>query len=114
LLTLHTSSSTFGQQTLSASGGSLVLDANTDYWVIMNGQGTFDGAFEQNSQGDNSPSAGRSGTPPGAWTLHAGEPNFAIQVDGRALASTPEPGSIALLGGGVLALLAGRRYRRNQ
>lgn len=100
----------FGVQVASVSPTPITLAANTTYWVVLEPETTFDGAFEQNSTGDMSASAGRSNG--GAWALHSGAPNFALELDGRAITNTPEPASWEFFSFAAVALTVTKRKRR--
>lgn len=102
LRTLHVVATLTGQQTITGTDdGSLVLSANTMYWVIADGKTTFDGAWDFNAIGDVGFTAGRSNG--GAWNLRTDDTRYALRVEGRVV---PEPASMLLLG------LAGLLIRR--
>jgi len=95
---------TNGNQLISAGfPGTLLLAANTKYWVIADAEGTFDGGWNFNTTGDTGPTAGQ--TEGGPWSLHSPEQRFAFRVQGRLV---PEPASLALIAGGLIGLLAHR------
>ena len=92
-----------GKQTITATfPGLQQLDANASYWIIMNGQTTFDGSWNFNNIGDLGPTAGRSDGFP--WNLRPKDDRMALRVEGNAV---PEPASLGLLA--CVALLAPRR-----
>jgi hypothetical protein len=101
-----------GEQIAHASGGAaLQLYANTQYWVIADSKGTFDGGWEFNPIGDMGPAAGRSDN--GPWSLHVNDKTrMVLRVEGRAM-PIPEPAAVVLLAMGVVGLsaLRGRRSR---
>jgi hypothetical protein len=94
-----------GKQMITANfPGLQQLNANTSYWVIMNGQTTFDGAWYYNSTGDTGPTAGRSDGFP--WNLHADNTRMALRVEGNVV---PEPAMAGLVCTAIA--LVGRRRR---
>lgn len=97
-----------GKQILSASDdGSFTLNPNTTYWVVADGEGTFDGGWSYNSIGEKGPWAGQSEGLP--WNLHDPEDDrFAFRVEGRPI--VPEPTSACLLA--IALLAAAGRVRR--
>ena len=98
---------TNGNQVISAGfPGTLLLAANTKYWVIADAEGTFDGGWNFNTTGDTGPTAGQ--TEGGPWSLHSPEQRFAFRVQGRLV---PEPASLTLVAGGLIGTVAHRRRR---
>jgi hypothetical protein len=98
---------TTGKQIISAGfPGTLLLAANTKYWVIADAEGMFDGGWNFNTTGDTGPTAGQSEGNP--WSLHNPEQRFAFRVEGRLI---PEPASVTLVIGGLMGVVACRRRR---
>jgi hypothetical protein len=96
-----------GKQVISAAyDGSLPLTANTQYWVIADAEGTFDGGWNFNSIGDVGLTAGQ--TEGLAWNLRSDDTRYAFRVEGRPV---PEAATVALLAaiGLSLATIRGRR-----
>jgi PEP-CTERM motif len=111
---LHTTSlnvNNFLSQVVDAPvGGVVQLNPNTQYWIIADAKGTFDGAWEYNPINDFGPVAGRSNN--GPWSLHnANDPRLVFQVQGRLAA--PEPTTIGLLTIGLVGI-ASMSWRRKQ
>jgi hypothetical protein len=106
LRTLAKNVNATGKQVLAAADdGSLMLNANSIYWVIADGKDTFDGSWNFNSIGDVGDTAGR--TDNGPWNLRPDDDRYALRVEGRLV---PEPATLSLLGLGAMGLLAlGRR-----
>lgn len=102
-----------GKQVISAPyDGSLLLAANTTYWVVADAEGTFDGGWNFNTTGETGATAGQTEGFP--WNLHDADQRFAFRVQGELV---PEPGSLILCASGVVAGLssvAGRRSTRHQ
>jgi hypothetical protein len=99
----------YKQMTIGATFGSLTLDPNTKYWLVMDGQGAYDGAFEWNDQGITAAAgetAGRSGG--GAWSGHSSGDQFAFRVTSRTQV-VPEPTTLAALGLGAVTVLRRRK-----
>ena len=108
---LHTTSlnvQTYLDQVVDAPVAGLVqLNANSQYWIIADAKGTFDGAWEFNPINDFGPVAGRSNN--GPWSLqNANDPRLVFQVEGRLV---PEPACLTLIAGGLMGLFAHRRRR---
>jgi hypothetical protein len=99
-----------GKQIITAADdGSFQLDANTTYWVIADGEGSFDGGWYINSIGDTGPNAGQTEGNP--WNLHGvNDERYALRVQGRPV--VPEPAAIALLTTAVLLTSGSVRRRR--
>ncbi len=88
-------------------GASVTLAPNTQYWIIADAKGTFDGAWENNPINDHGPTAGRSNN--GPWSLHsANDPRMVFQVEGRTI---PEPATATILGIALAGSLSLRRKR---
>ena len=86
--------------------GSQMLDPNTQYWVIADGEGEFDGAWRFNSIGDIGDTAGRSDGFP--WNLRPMDDHYALRVEGRVV---PEPAAAGLLMLGISGVLLRLRRR---
>lgn len=86
--------------------GSLELTAGATYWVLMDGEGGFDGAWRFNDTGDVGLTAGQ--TEPNPWNVRIDDDRYALRVEGRL--GVPEPTAVvlALLG----AVAAGTARRR--
>lgn len=107
--TLSTIINSTGDQAVTVpDGGTVLLGANTTYWVIADGKTSFDGAWRFNSTGDQGPTAGRSNN--GAWNLHSidGE-RYAFRVEGRLV---PEPATVVLFGTALAGILCCVRHQR--
>jgi hypothetical protein len=110
--TLHTTSlnvnNWLAQVVDAPVGGALQLAANTQYWIVADAKGTFDGAWEFNPTNDFGPAAGRSNN--GPWSLHnPNDERMVFQVSGRLV---PEPSPFGLLATLVAASVVGCRGRR--
>jgi hypothetical protein len=108
---LHTTSlnpNTYFTQIADAPiGASVSLAPNTQYWIIADAKGTFDGGWEFNLTNDYGPVAGRSNN--GAWNLQsANDPRLVFQVEGRTI---PEPATAAIIGIALAASLCRRSHR---
>ena len=108
---LHTTSlnpnTYLGQIADAPIGATVSLAPNTQYWIIADAKGTFDGAWEYNPINDFGPVAGRSNN--GPWSLqNANDPRLVFQVEGRTI---PEPTTAAMIG---LALAASSCRRPNR
>jgi hypothetical protein len=76
------------------TAGEVHLNANTQYWIIADAKGTFDGAWEFNPTNDFGPTAGRSNN--GPWNLHnPNDERMVFQVSGRL--GVPEATTVGLL-----------------
>ena len=97
----------FDKNLISTTFAGLVLSPNTNYWVVLDSQGSFAGAYERNDQGILGINAGRSNL--GAWSLFSGpnEAGYALRVVSR-VETVPEPATMAALGLGALAMLRRR------
>ncbi len=99
-----------GEQTITASfDGSLELDANTDYWIIADAEGSFDGSWRFNSIGDMGLTAGQ--TEGNAWNVRNDDERYAMRIQGREI-PIPEPSSVALLVSALVVMSASRRVPR--
>ena len=106
--TLPLNVNTTGKQTVTApDDGTLTLNANTTYWIIADAKGSFDGSWNFNSIGDTGSTAGRSDN--GPWNLRPNDDRLVMRVEGTIV---PEPGSIGLVGIGILGSIAIARNRR--
>lgn len=98
-----------GKQIASGSyPGSLLLAANTTYWVIADAEGHFDGGWNFNSIGETGPTAGQ--TEGFEWNAHNPEQRFAFRVEGRP--AVPEPASLITLGIALAGMLSCTRRTR--
>jgi hypothetical protein len=105
------SASTFvnaGQDIVMLAFGGIPLNANTLYWVIADGQDTFDGGWGQNNIGDIGLTAGRTNGL--AWNIRIDDERYALRLEGRETSVIPEPSTVLMLAGG-LAVLCGIRVR---
>lgn len=99
--------STTGKQILTASyGGTLVLEANTTYWVVANARGNIEAGWDETNLGLKGTTAGRFNN--GAWSSRLNDDQLSLKVQGRP-APVPEPGTIAFLSVSGLAVLRRRR-----
>jgi hypothetical protein len=103
-----------GDQTVTAAfPGTLLLDANTTYWVIADGRDEFNGAWRFNEVGDTGDTAGRSNGNP--WNLRPDDVRYAFRVEGRVadIPVIPEPGAGAAVGAALfgMGLYTWRRSR---
>ena len=97
-----------GDQAITVSdAGSLLLQANTDYWVIADAEGNFEGAWRFNMYGDLGLTASQTENNP--WNLHPDDDMFALRVEG--ISAVPEPAALLLVVLG-LALLPGWCFLR--
>ncbi|HJQ78936.1 MAG TPA: choice-of-anchor R domain-containing protein [Lacipirellulaceae bacterium] len=97
-----------GNQVISAGfPATLFLAPNTQYWVIADAEGTFDGGWNFNSIGETGLTAGQ--TEGFAWSPHAADQRFAFRVQGRLI---PEPTALALAMVGAIGLLSCSRRNR--
>jgi hypothetical protein len=108
---LHTTSlnpNTYLSQIADAPiGGSVSLAPNTQYWIIADAKGTFDGGWEFNQVNDYGPVAGRSNN--GPWALQsANDPRLVFQVEGRTI---PEPATATFAGLALAGAISLRRTR---
>ena len=110
LLTLPYPITTPGDQAITVQdAGSVMLAANTDYWVIADAQGGFDGAWRFNNQGAMGLTAGQ--TNGNAWNLRPNDEMYALRVNGNPV--VPEPATLLLACSGLVGLLGFlSRYRR--
>jgi hypothetical protein len=109
LRTLPINVNSTGDQTVTVSdGGTLLLTANTTYWVIADAKTTFDGAWRFNSTGDVGNNAGRSNI--GPWTLFSNDDRYALRVEGRP--AVPEPATIVLVGTALTSICSCCRRNR--
>lgn len=110
LRTLPTNVGSPGDQLVTVvDDGSLLLDANTTYWVLMDGEGEFNGSWRFNVTGDMGLTAGQ--TEPNPWNPRAPEERYALRVEGRA--AVPEPGTMAMALGLLTTVAATRRRSRS-
>jgi len=110
LRTLSFNANSTGDQTVSVSdGGTLVLAANTTYWVIADGKTSFDGAWRFNNIGDVGLTAGRTNL--GAWNLRPDDDRYAFRVEGRP--AVPEPAAIVLFATALAGLASCIRRHRS-
>ncbi|TWT95219.1 hypothetical protein Pla108_33620 [Botrimarina colliarenosi] len=107
LRTLSTSLGSTGDQLVTLpDDGSLLLSAGATYWVLMDGEGDFDGSWRFNDTGDIGVTAGQS--EPNPWNVRPPEERYALRVDGRVAVPEPTAVVLALLG----AVAAGTTRRR--
>ena len=92
-LTMPYSITTPGDQAISVQdAGSVLLDANTNYWVIAHAQGEFSRAWRFNSEGAMGLTAGQ--TNENAWNLRPNDEMLALRVEGNR--AVPEPATLYL------------------
>jgi hypothetical protein len=109
LRTLSTNLGATGDQLVTLpDDGSLELSANTTYWVLMDGEGSFDGAWRFNDTGDIGLTAGQ--TEPNPWNLRIDDDRYALRVEGRF--AVPEPTTVLLGLIGAIAACSARRPSR--
>ena len=95
LRTLSTNVGAVGDQVVTLpDDGTLELDANTTYWVIMDGEGDFNGSWRFNTTGDIGLTAGQ--TEPHPWNPRAPEERYALRVEGDVAVPEPTAGILAL------------------
>lgn len=84
--------------------GSFVLNANTNYWIIADGEEEFRGSWLFNSIGDNGLTAGQTEGNP--WNVRSPDlPRYAMRIEGRV----PEPSTLLLA---AVCMLGFTRRRR--
>ncbi len=97
LRTLSTNLGATGDQLVTLpDDGSLELSANTTYWVLMDGEGGFDGAWRFNDTGDVGLTAGQS--EPNPWNPRIDDERYALRVEGRFAVPEPTTGLLVLIG----------------
>lgn len=74
-------------------GGSVQLDPNTTYWIVLDAHNDADLAWCFDTIGING-YAGRSGNPPGAWNPEPNDQAMAMRINGRLI---PEPAALSFL-----------------
>jgi hypothetical protein len=98
LLSLPYSIITMGDQAITVQdAGSLLLAANTDYWVIADAEGEFNGSWRFNDIGAMGLTAGQ--TAGNAWNLRPDDDMYALRIGGTPFQqnpSVPEPSAILL------------------
>lgn len=106
LRTLPANVGVSGEQLLTLpDDGTLLLSANTTYWVLMDGEGSFNGSWRFNTTGDTGLTAGQS--EPNPWNVRVDDERYALRVNGQ-LVPEPTTALLALLGA-TAALLPRRR-----
>ncbi len=106
LLTMPYSITTPGDQLISVQdAGFVLLDANTNYWVIADAQGEFSGAWRFNSEGAMGLTAGQ--TNGNAWNLRPNDEMLALRIEGNR--AVPEPATLCLA---LLSLMVLPRRKR--
>jgi len=99
LLSLPYGITTMGDQAITVQdAGSLLLAANTDYWVIADAEGEFNGSWRYNDLGAMGLTAGQ--TAGNAWNLRPDDDMYALRIGGTPFQqnpSVPEPSAILLL-----------------
>ncbi len=88
LRTLPINVNSTGKQVITVVDGAQILSANTTYWIIADGEGSFDGSWNFNSIGDVGLTAGQTEGNP--WNLRPMDDRYALRVEGRVV---PEPTS---------------------
>lgn len=93
LRTLPIDVNSTGMQVITvADDGSFTLLADTDYWIIADPGGSFDGSWNFNTVGDIGLTAGQTEGNP--WNLRPDDDRYAMRVEGRIV---PEPATWWLL-----------------
>ena len=106
LLAMPYSITTPGDQAISVQdAGSVLLDANTNYWGIAHAQGEFSGSWRVNSEGAMGLTAGQ--TNGNAWNLRPNDEMLALRVEGNR--AVPEPATLCLA---LLSLMVLPRRKR--
>ncbi len=105
LRTLPINVNSTGKQVITVTDGMQVLSANTTYWIIADGEGSFNGSWNFNSIGDVGLTAGQTEGNP--WNLRPMDDRYALRVEGRVV---PEPASGLLL---LLSAAGALFVRRN-
>ena len=107
LLTMPYSITTPGDQAITVQdAGSVLLAANTNYWVIADAQGAFDGAWRFNNQGAFGLTAGQSSG--NAWNLRPDDEMYALRVNGNPAVPEPTTLLLAVLGLMLSGVRSGR------
>lgn len=94
-----------------------IFDDGAQYWVVLTdpeGNVTWNGADTNGSNSIGGAATLQQGPVDNYWQYFNGDPQGAVEVDAELESVSPEPGTLAMLGGGVLALLmmAARRTAR--
>lgn len=98
-----------GKQIAMAPLGGLILDANTTYWLVVDGEGTFSGSYLFNTIGDIGDTAGRTDGFP--WNLREDDDRYALRLNGRVI---PEPSALASAAVTLLGAVGFVRFQRRR
>lgn len=97
LRSLSVNAGVTGEQVITGvDDGSQLLTANTTYWIVADGEGSFDGSWRFNSISDVGMTAGQ--TEPNPWNAQSAEDRYAFRVEARVV---PEPTNWLLFLGSI-------------